>query len=97
MMDASYTILVFGNSLNESLHPCETKFTNLFGTLLRFRCYKFALIDDIEKAFLSVGVKEEDRDALRFLWFEDPFAEEPVVLHYRFTRTCFGISVAWRS
>ena len=72
---------VFGSSFNESLHAGNTTFTDLLGTLLRFRCYKTGLIGDIEKAFLSIGVKEEDRDALRFLWFDDPFKDVPRIVH----------------
>ena len=40
--------------------------------MLQFRAYKVALIADIEKAYFTVGVKGTDRDALRFLWVEDP-------------------------
>ena len=56
-----------GVSLNEVLKPGTTTFTDLFAVLLRFRCHEIGIIPDIEKAILSVGVKEEDRDALRFL------------------------------
>lgn len=30
-----------------------------------------------------VGIKPEDRDMLRFLWFEDPFAIKPEIADYR--------------
>ena len=43
------------------------------------------LIGDIEKAFLQIGIKEEDRDAFRFL-FTLGGREE----HFRFTRVPFG-------
>ena len=59
---------------------------------MRFRCFKFALVGDIEKAFLMVGVDAADRDALRFLWVQDPFAKEPKVEVKRFTRLVFGVS-----
>ena len=59
---------------------------------MKFRCFKFALVGDIEKAFLIVGVDAADRDALRFLWVQDPFAKEPKVEVKRFTRLVFGVS-----
>ena len=43
------------------------------------------LLGDIEKAFLQVGIKQEDRDAFRFL-FKVNGQEE----HFRFTRVPFG-------
>ena len=55
-----------------SLNDClliEPKFDQrIFDLLLRFRSHKIALTADIEKAFLMIGVEEQDRDALRFLW-----------------------------
>ena len=80
-----------GVSLNEVLEQGITTFTDLFAVLLRFRCYEIGIIADIEKAFLSVGVKEEDRDALRFLWPSDPSNKQSTIRHMRFTRVCFGI------
>ena len=59
---------------------------------MRFRCHQIALVGDIEKAFLMVGVNEADRDVLRFLWVKDPFASEPKVEIKRFTRLVFGVS-----
>lgn len=64
----------------------------LMDIMMRFRCYQIALVGDIEKAFLMVGVHETDRDALRFLWVKDPFASEPEVEVKRFTRPVFGVS-----
>ena len=39
-----------------------------------------------------ISVAEDDRDALRFLWFDDPFGEEPKIIVLRFARTAFGCS-----
>ena len=38
-----------------------------------------------------VGIKPEDRDMLRSLWFEDPFAIKPEIVEYRFNRLVFGL------
>ena len=48
--------------------------------ILRFRTHRKALAGDIEKAFLNVSVAEEDRDVLRFLWFDDVKTEYPEVI-----------------
>lgn len=39
-----------------------------------------------------VAMSEKDRDALRFLWFEDAFSDQPTVVELRFTRVVFGVS-----
>ena len=38
-----------------------------------------------------VGIRSEDRDMLRFLWFEDPFDIKPEIVEYRFNRLVFGL------
>ena len=78
-------------SLNECLEVPEAFFTDLFSVLVRFRCHNVAMIADIEKAFLRIGIKEEDRDALRVIWVVDPFAEELEEIILRFTRVTFGV------
>ena len=78
-------------SLNESLENIRTKHTDLFSVLLQFRAYKVALIANIEKAFFTIGVKDTDRDALRFLWVEDPTDSFLKITEKRFTRVCFGL------
>ena len=60
--------------------------------LVRFRCHKTALVGDLEKAFLMISVAEDDRDALRFLWVDDPFSEEPKIIVLKFARVAFGLS-----
>jgi len=81
-----------GPSLNDCLHPGPNLTKNIVDILLRFRIYRVALIGDIEKAFLMVAIDECDRDALRFLWFDDVYSKEPNLIVYRFTRVVFGVT-----
>ena len=52
--------------------------------------HKDAVTTDIEKAFLHVGLHENDRDMTRFLWFEDPYDTQDKVVVYRFKAVLFG-------
>ena len=54
-------------SLNDCLETGKCLFIDLLMNLVRFRCYEVGMSADIEKAFLMVGLKEEDRDLFRFL------------------------------
>ena len=44
---------------------------------------------DIEKAFLQIRVKQQERDAFRFDWKSEEHSDTDV---YRFTRALFGSS-----
>ena len=58
-------------SLNDRLMNGPNYVPHLIDVLLRFRCHQYALTADIEKAFLQIEIREEDRDKLRFLWLRD--------------------------
>ena len=81
-------------SLNDCLEKGENLVPLIFDVLMRCRAYKVALIGDIKEAFLNVGVKEEYRDFLRFLWYEN--IDDPVLIPviYRFTRVIFGVNAS---
>jgi hypothetical protein len=51
---------------------------------------KIGVISDIRKAFLMIEINEDDRDAVRFLWWEDP--EKKKVAVYRHNRVVFGMN-----
>ena len=59
---------------------------------MRFRTYRIALAADVEKAFLMVPVREEDHDALHFLWVDNIEKSVPDIQEMRFTRVVFGVS-----
>ncbi|KAJ8017951.1 hypothetical protein HOLleu_44328 [Holothuria leucospilota] len=59
-----------GTSLNDKLLKGPDLMNNLLGVLLRFRQEKIAIVSDIEAMFHQVQMIEQDRDALRFLWWE---------------------------
>ena len=58
--------------------------------LLRFRTFPYGLSADIEKAFLHVGLDDNDRDFTRFLWLSDPMNPESVFNTFRFKTVLFG-------
>lgn len=80
-------------SLNECLETGPNLNPELLQVLLRFRYYPITMTADIEKAFLQIGIREEDRDAFRFLWFaEEPSfpLKEKNIQEWRMTRVPFG-------
>ena len=79
--------------INDCLHKGRNMVKNLIGVLLRFRLKRVALTADIEKAYLQLELKPEDRDVTRFLWVRDidkPFSKDNIV-EYRFCRVIWGI------
>ena len=80
-------------SLNECLSRGPIILEDMCALLLRFRTKRIGLIADIEKAFLQVGLQEQDRDVTRFLWIKDTKTKEinNNIETYRFTRIPFGI------
>ena len=83
-----------GTSLNDCLHKGPSLTPLLFDILVRFREKRVALIGDIEKAFLNIEVDKEDRDFLRFLWFDDVYDPTSKVVVYRFCRVVFGLNAS---
>ena len=61
----------------------------LWDITVRVRMSTSLLLGDIEKAFLQIGVKEEDRDAFRFL-----FNIKGTEKHLRFTRVPFEVEAS---
>jgi hypothetical protein len=56
-----------GLSLNECLYRGPVLLPHITGVLLRLRMHQALLTCDIEKAFLQISVRPEDRDVTRFL------------------------------
>ena len=63
-----FRVVYDASSNKPSLNDCLEKGDNLMpwmlDVLIRFRGYKIALISDIEKAFLNVGVQEKEPELL---------------------------------
>jgi hypothetical protein len=77
-----------GRSLNDMLLPGPDLLQSLPGVVMRFRQYPYALSADIKEMFMQVKIREEDRDALRFLWRGD--RREGAPEEYRMTSVIFG-------
>ena len=72
--------------LNDNLLKDPDLLNSLITILTRFCLSKYAVIDDIEQMFHQLKVRENDQDALRFLWLIK--IENPV--HYVITVHIFG-------
>ncbi|UYV72208.1 hypothetical protein LAZ67_9002191 [Cordylochernes scorpioides] len=77
-----------------SLNDCLAKGPNLLelipDIMLRFRLNKIGIVADIEKAFLQISVAKEDRQFLRFLWWEDGKQENLRI--YQHKRVVSGVT-----
>ena len=78
-----------GISLNDRLLPGPAIHPDLVGILLRFRTKRVALVGDIRKMFLQIGLFDEDKKYHRFLWRENP--SDPV-RHFQMQVTTFGLA-----
>ena len=77
-------------SLNDRLERGPNYIPLLFDVMVPFRIHTVALIANIEKAFLQIEIRPEDRD-LRFLWFEDVSVDKPTVIQLRYAHLPFGL------
>ena len=87
--DASAKPHPLANSVNECMHTGPPLQPLLWDVMVRARMSTNLILADLQKAFLQVGIKEEDRDAFRFL-FNVNGKEE----HLRFTRVPFGVEAS---
>ncbi|XP_021964264.1 uncharacterized protein LOC110859611 [Folsomia candida] len=76
-----------------SLNDCLEKGPNLMelipSILMRFREEGIGVVADIRKAFLQISVKPEDRNFLRFLWWNDEGRNQ---VEFRHARVVFGVN-----
>ena len=78
-----------GHSLNKYLLQGPDLANSLVGALCRFKKVLIAFMYDLEAMFHQFKVKEEDRDYLRFYWWENgDITKTPV--QYRMTVHLFG-------
>lgn len=76
-----------GISLNSMLLAGPDLLQPLLAILMRFREGAIALSGDIREMFPQTKIRQEDRDAQRFLWRDDP--SKPL-LEYRMSSMMFG-------
>ena len=92
--DASATARTENNSLNECLYRGPVLLNDLCDLLMRFRLNHIAIVADIEKAFLQIGLQPDQRDVTRFFWMKDSSQarlDYGNIQEYRFRRVSFGV------
>ncbi|GFW55948.1 DUF1758 domain-containing protein [Trichonephila clavipes] len=83
-------------SLNDCIWSGGNLNPNMFHLIISFRLNTIAITADIERAFLQISLRDEDRDAVRFLFPDirsnqtDPYKFQV----YRFKRVMFGVNVS---
>lgn len=74
-----------GESLNDKCFQGPNLTNRLLDVLLRFRQDPYVVVGDVQAMYYQVVIPPEQRDVLRFLWYEGDR-----VVHYRMTRHVFG-------
>ena len=82
--DCSATLV--GVSLNNQCFQGPDLTNKLLHVLLRFRQYCYAISADVHCMYMQVEIPETDRNALRFLWYDD----DENIVSYRMTSHLFG-------
>ena len=77
--------------LNDQLQEGLNTIPNIFDVLIKFRSKPVALTGDIQSAFLQIAIDANDRDKLRFLWYDDLNSEQPKLVQFKFARLMFGL------
>ena len=85
VFDASSKPHYLGNSINDCMYRGPPLQLLMWDILITARMSTDILLGDIEKAFLQVGIKHDERDAFSLV-FKVNGQEE----HFRFTRVPFG-------
>ena len=88
VFDASTKPQPTSSSINECMYPGPSLQSLLWDILVQARMCPYLLIGDIQKAFLQIGLSEENRDAFRFLFNLNEKEE-----HFRFSRIPFDAEV----
>ncbi|XP_032238372.1 uncharacterized protein LOC116618592 [Nematostella vectensis] len=83
--DASCKPHPLANSVNECMHTGPPLQPLMWDIMIRARMAPHLILGDLEKAFLQIAIKEEDRGAFRFL-----FNINDKEQHFRFARVPFG-------
>lgn len=78
-----------GIALNDNLLTGPRLQDDLCDILMRFRLHRIAFTADIEKMYLHVWLREEDRDLQRIIWRSDP--TKPLI-DYQLTTVTFGVN-----
>ena len=89
VFDASTKPYPLANSISDCMFTGPPLQPLLWDIMVRARMSTNLLLGDIEKASLQIGVKEEDRDAFRFL-----FNVKGEERHLRFMRVPFGVEAS---
>ena len=83
------SLVTEGKSLNNALLPGPDETNKLAGVLIRFRVGEIGFSADVEKMFHAFYVCEEQRDLLRFFWYQNNCPSRPIV-EYRSNVMIFG-------
>lgn len=79
-----------GMSLNAGLEKGMNFIDKIPDLLIGFRKGAIGVSADIAKAFLQISIFPDDRDYLRFLWWND--YEQREIIEYRHCRVVFGLT-----
>ena len=89
VFDASSRPHPLSSSINDCMFTGPSLQPLLWDIMVRARMSSNLLLADIQKAFLQIAIKEEDRNAFRFLFERDKNKE-----HFRFARVPFGVEAS---